>query len=247
MRPFVIAPLLCLGACQSVPPKIQTPSAEAKAQVPAAATSIREFGARPTGENLVWSPVSAYVAFAMLTEGASGDTQTKLSKALDLKSADGLSALIQSLTSPEVTIADAVFVRPDLKAAPAFSERTGRLYGAEALPLQSLEQLNGWVSEKTKERIPKLFDRINPDDVAVLVNAVTFDGKWAKPFEKSATKERDFKVASGAVKVPIMAAKRRMLYGEKDGTKMVVLQYESGNYEMVAWLPPVGEKPNPYE
>ncbi|RYG45255.1 hypothetical protein EON79_13060 [bacterium] len=38
-----------------------------------------------------------------------------------------------------------------------------------------------------------------------------------------------------------------MLYGEKDGTKMVVLQYESGNYEMVAWLPPVGEKPNPYE
>ncbi|RYG38605.1 serpin family protein [bacterium] len=246
MRPFVIAPLLCLGACQAVPPSIQIPSAEAKAQVPVAAATLREFGARPTGENLVWSPVSAYVALAMLTEGASGETQGRLSKALDLKSADGLSALLSALSSSEVTIADAVFVRSDLKAAPAFSDRTGRLYAAEALPLQGLEQVNGWVAKKTKDRIPKLFDKIDPNDAAVLVNAVTFDGRWAKPFEVSATKERDFKAVSGTVKVPIMAAKRRMLYGEKDGTKMIVLPYEGGNYEMVAWLPPIGQKPDPY-
>lgn len=227
-------------------PTIQTPSAEAKAQIPAASASIQNFQLRPTGENLVWSPVSAYVALAMLTEGAAGETQNQLTKALDLKSNEALSALTASLMGDEVNIADAVFLQQGLKAAPAYLTRVGNLYAAEALPLEGVDQVNGWVSQKTKGRVPKLFSQLSRDDAAVLVNAVTFDGKWQDPFDPDFTQKRPFKKASGSVEVPMMAAKRRMMYAEKDGVKMVSIPYENGKYEMVAWLPKEGEKPDPY-
>lgn len=247
MKMVLLAPLLLAVACQApMPTTIQPPSAEAKAQIPAASASVQNFQLRPQGKNLVWSPVSAYTAFAMLTEGAGGDTQNRLSKALDLKSPDALSALLASMAGEEVTISDAVFLRPDLKAAPAFTTRVANLYAAEALPLQGVNELNAWVAKKTKDRIPKLFSDLNGDDAAVLVNAVTFDGKWQKPFDAGRTVKRPFRREGGTTDVQMMADTRRLTYAEKDGAGMVSIPYQNGKYELLVWLPKDGTAPDPY-
>ncbi len=67
--------------------------------------------------------------------------------------------------------------------------------------------INGWVAEKTENRIPELLlkNDITSGTVLVLTNAIYFKGEWEQPFPVGETHEGDFEPVPGEkVRLPFM-------------------------------------------
>lgn len=102
----------------------------------------------------------------------------------------------------------------------------------------ALDELNGWVKEKTEGRIPKILDEFRPLDTAVLLNAIYFKGSWAKRFDAKLTAPRDFLAAGGrTVRHPFMNQDGKYDYYDEPGLQVLRLPYGGGRLSMSVLLP----------
>ncbi|MCS6950005.1 MAG: serpin family protein [bacterium] len=208
------------------------------------------------GKNLFFSPASITLALAMTYNGAAGDTEQAMAKAMSLGGMtkeelnQAVLDLRQSLQSAdskvELSIANSLWARQGVSFKKQFLDANRRYFGAQISVLdfaapEALQAINRWVSSSTKGKIEKIVDRIPPDTVMFLLNAIYFHGKWQKPFDKSLTQEKPFTLANGEQKrVPMMAQVGRFPYLKGEGFQMVSLPYGGGRYSMVIALPDEG-------
>lgn len=103
-----------------------------------------------------------------------------------------------------------------------FLQRCRDNFGAEVSRLDfgnpgAVAAINKWVSENTKGKIGKIVDRLSTADIFVLLNAVYFNGKWLKPFDKNATNDEEFHLLDGSTKkVPMMHQRADFGYFENE-------------------------------
>ncbi len=72
----------------------------------------------------------------------------------------------------------------------------------------------------------------------LLLNAVYFKGEWTHKFDKAQTQQRDFTLASGAVKhLPRMAQSGRFDYFETPDMQAIRLAFGTGDLVMEVLLP----------
>jgi serine protease inhibitor len=204
-------------------------------------------------ENTFISPSSIAIALAMTYNGANGDTQTAMNQALHLngmsledlnRGHEDLKAALEG-SDPKINlkIANSLWARQDVTFNPDFLRQNQNFYKAKVSVLDfkdpdSVGRVNNWVRRNTSGKIPKILDRINPDEFLYLVNAVYFKGSWSVPFEKSATTPKPFTLASGGTKnAPLMRRSAKFSYYENDQFQAVSLPYGSGRWSMYVFLP----------
>lgn len=216
------------------------------------------YNAETEYENIMVSPLSISLALAMTYNGANGETQKAMEETLKLY---GLApgeintsyhTLIEALKSLDkkviLEIANAIFYRDDFQVENDFVSINKNYYDAEVSALdfgneqQSLKTINGWVAEKTHNKIESIIDRITRDHVMFLLNAIYFKGIWQSEFEKKNTKKRDFFLENGsAVKTDFMTQENTVLYTANDLFQAVQLPYGQGNFSMTVFLPQEGK------
>ncbi len=165
--------------------------------------------------NVFISPASVAIALAMTYNGAGGETQQAMARALEL---NGLSldevnqsyaALLQTLATadPKVTlsIANSLWGRQDVAFRQDFLARVRLFYEAEVSALDfsdpaTVDIINAWVNEKTNRKISRILDRISDDAILFLINAIYFKGAWVKAFDPQATREQPFILLDGSQK-----------------------------------------------
>jgi len=87
--------------------------------------------------------------------------------------------------------------------------------------------MNDWVKQKTKGKIERIIERLNPLDVMVLLNAIYFKGKWASQFKKENTAITDFWLSEETKKSqPMMRQSGRFPYLETQNVQIIQLPYE---------------------
>ena len=92
----------------------------------------------------------------------------------------------------------------------------------------SVEEVNAWVNEKTKGKIPTILSENNRDFVTALVNAVYFKAAWEKEFSEQDTKEGDFYNADGSrSKIDFMNQTDNFGYYSTPGVEAVKLDYKN--------------------
>ncbi|MBE9031209.1 serpin family protein [filamentous cyanobacterium LEGE 11480] len=204
-------------------------------------------------ENIFVSPSSVAIALAMSYNGANGSTRTDMAQALQLngmslaalnQSNEALKAALEG-ADPDVqlSIANSLWARKGVAFKPDFIQRNRDFYQAEVSLLDFTRQdsvgtINNWVKAKTQGKIPKVVDRLNPDDVMYLINAVYFKGGWSVPFEPKLTTQQPFRQADGTQKQhPMMIRRDRFSYSENDQFQAVNLPYGSGRWSMYVFLP----------
>jgi serine protease inhibitor len=204
--------------------------------------------------NVVLSPVSAALDLSMALNGANGQTRQEMLAALSLSGSEvaainkANAQLIKTIRTPAtnitLSVADSLWV--DSRRAtlqPDYVKRTQASYDAELADLDfsnpsAASRINSWASKETHGRIPKVIERIDPADVALLLNAVYFKGQWAQKFDKANTQKRDFTLAGGAVKqVPRMRQSGRFDYFETPQMQAVRLSFGEGDLVMEVLLP----------
>lgn len=222
---------------------------------------LGEGGATPN--NVFISPTSIALALGMVYNGAEGETAAAMREVMQLGELSRSEVNAASLalwealdrplpTKPEapgvqIDIANSIWHRIDASLNETFLQENAHYFRAliEGLAFEAPESvgtINNWVSDATQGLIPTVVDRLDPDLLLLLINAVYFKGDWTTPFNPSQTVETPFHLAAGGVRtVPMMYRTGTIEYYEQEGTQAIRLPYGAdGELAMYVFLPRVG-------
>ena len=186
------------------------------------------------------SPLSIYHILSLTANGALDNTLKEMLKALNEKALNSMNLINSKLNSDikkltTVDLANAVFTK--FKPEVAFINMINQ-YKAEIKILESAEQVNNWCKEKTHNKIQKILDSLNPNDLMVLINAIYFKGKWVKSFNKKKTRKKNFMNFNKTPKeVFFMNAIDDYMYFEDKEIQALSLNYKKDNLAAFFLLP----------
>ena len=231
--------------------------------VPALVNGNTEFAWRLYGQlntregNLFLSPYSVSTCLAMAYDGARGDTQLQMSRALRfyvpqdiLPPAFGdLQTHLNDLRQKsgiDLDVANALWADKGHHFLAAFLHDARDRYGASVNQADfrteaetARKRINQWVLEKTHNKIADILPAGTVDGSTrlVLVNAIYFKGKWQQPFKTNLTETAPFHAASRETQARLMHQEADFGYAESDGLQVLDLPYAGNSLSMLVLLP----------
>lgn len=232
---------------QSVTEQEATEAFEAgSAQDAAADFALALLRACEDGEkNCVLSPYSILTALAMTENGADGETLRQFEQVLGIP-CGALNDYLKDCIAKEgneVAGANSIWLREenDLVLKEDYQAQMQALFGAEIFTAPfdaaTVEQVNAWVSEHTRERIDRIVDSLESAST-VLINALSFDAKWETPYTD--VKDGTFTASDGTVQETQMLCGKERFWLDDGMATGFVKPYEGGKYSFVALLPNEG-------
>ena len=193
-------------------------------------------------ENVAVSPYCAELLLDFVRTGAAGETKSEIDKVLGRTDPIKWN---EAIADSPLTVVTALWTQHGYPILPDFLQTAQKEFGASVKQAdfsgnanEAVKQINAWCSEKTKEKIPVLFEKLNATTRCVLVGGIHFAADWKVPFEKDATIEGTFVLADDIkVKTPMMSQRGQMKYGETDETHILELPYKNNGYAMLLLLP----------
>ena len=257
-RRFTIAgAALAISACAVIP--AAPPVGSNQAQSSALATSgYRMFEAlrddAGSADNTFISPVSIQQALGLVHPGARGETAAQIERLLGLPAGAAFDTALRSQRlavsgkagKTEVKLANALWLGQQFGFDPAYLAAAKADYAATAerldfahAPKPAADRINGWAKDQTNGLISNVVDSsgLNDSTLAILTNAVFFEGSWATEFNTAAP--QPFLFGDGQTRpFPLMSKTAAYAYAEADGWQAVRLPYISDNrFAMDVYLP----------
>jgi serpin B len=220
--------------------------------------------------NLVYSPYSISLAFAMAYGGARSETASQMAEALhyslpgeqfhpafnalDLELASRPDQVVDVDKNErfQLSIANSLWGQDGWSFLPEYLDLLAANYGArmrlvdfENAPENARRQINDWVSDQTRRRIQDIIPSgmIDPTTRLVLANAIYFKATWEYKFDANATSDGPFyQLNGGSVNVPMLSTEQQktLSYVAGDGWQAVALPYKGGLTGMVIIVPDAG-------
>lgn len=205
--------------------------------------------------NIFFSPYGISNAFSMLYEGANGTTRDEIQSVFyfgqtNAQQRESVKATNSELNRPNsnytLNIANALWVENNFPILKDYGGTLENYYSAKATNLDfknnpegSRGTINGWVADKTRDRILDLIPPggITTDIKLIVTNAVYFKGNWSQQFDETLTKIDDFKITNQkVVSVPMMETHEDFSYYEDNSLQVLEMPYQ-GDLSMLVLLP----------
>ena len=151
--------------------------------------------------------------------------------------------------SEQLRLANSVWFKDDGSLDPNrdFLQTNADVYGAELygapFDQETLEEINGWVREKTDGMIPKILEEIPGNVVMYLINALAFDAKWEEIYKESNVWPDAFTRADGTKRNATFLYGEESRYLETEEATGFLKPYQGGRYAFLALLPREGLSP----
>jgi len=209
--------------------------------------------------NKFFSPYSISTALGMTYAGARGQTAKEMAHTLHFALENdrlhpAFGELIHQLQGPnkkrefQLTTANSLWGNnTDLKLNAQFLRITQTDYESGFYLVDfindaegSRKKINGWVEDKTKDKIKDLLlpGVIKNNTRLVLVNAIFFKGAWLEQFSKKQTRLEEFTIpGSPAVKVPTMNQELFAKHLSNEEFQLAQLPYKDNEVSMVILVP----------
>ena len=208
--------------------------------------------------NILYSPYSISAALAMTYEGAKGQTADEMKSVFHFPESNILrpnfAAIYNEINKKDkpykLSTGNALWAQYDYTFLEDYMSRVEKYYGGKAANLdfiketeKSRQTINSFIEEQTNNKIKELIPSgvLNPLTKLVLTNAIYFKGTWTWEFDKSDTREQDFKVTpESIVKTPMMYMKpdkARFNYADTEDLQILELPYKGEEISMLILLP----------
>ena len=218
--------------------------------------AVRLFQSAYDGKNTLLSPLSVLVALSMTANGAEGETRAQMENVLGMTVSElnefftvYLKYLNNQNLNPnvELSLANSIWLRDweGFSVKEAFLQTNADVYGAGAyrapFDASTVRDVNRWVKDKTDGMIEKIVERFDPDDVLLLVNALFFNAKWVKQFEKNDVEQDVFHLENGTdVDATFLCGTDHGYIVDGDRAVGFTKRYAYGGYGFAALLPNEG-------
>ncbi len=204
-------------------------------------------------DNIFFSPWSIYNAFAILYEGAAGNTADEIGNTFDFpadytKRTDQFKHIIDDLNPDDskyqLSVANALWLDNSFVPYPEYARTVNDYYNAEARTVDFQTDgpsiVNDWVKEKTNEKITEILSS-DPDPYLKLVitNAIYFKGMWISPFKDHLTQDDDFWITpTESIKTPMMHNPMYFAFvAHLDDLSIIKMPYKGDRISMLILLP----------
>lgn len=210
--------------------------------------------------NVFISPLSMSIALGMAWNGADNETKTEMEETLNMSgmTVDEINEYyrIMQSTLPTVdnktklNIANSIWYNTGFPVESDFLKVNTDYFNAEVRELDfakawALDTINNWCASKTNNLIKKPLDKISPDAVMYLINAIYFKGTWTKKFDVKRTVERNFtNEKNQQVAVNMMHLTDTFKYAQDDYAEYLDLPYGNKSFSMTVILPKTGKTTN---
>ena len=260
---LVLAMALGMTACSQVSANDLMKDVPAKAvdvlpDMDSGAAAAADFGVRlfktsmEEGKNTLISPLSVLYALAMTANGADGETLVQMEQVLGMD-VDNLNSymlayldLLPEAKDYKMSLANSIWFKddPNFAVEQSFLQINADYYGAGAYKAAFDEgtrnDINNWVKEHTDGMIPEILDEIPDEAIMYLVNALSFDAKWADEYEEHQIREGRFTLEDGTRQDVDMMHSEEYTYLEDDMATGFIKYYKDRKYAFVAMLPNEG-------
>lgn len=207
-------------------------------------------------KNVVISPFSISTCLSFAAMGAAGKTAEEMLSVLkygipaDKDSiAKSYSKVMNDLEgNKSLKMANKAYVMHNYTIKSSFHAIATKSFRSEAETVNFKENsaaaknINGWVEQKTNNKIKDLVspDSLDENTRLVLVNAIHFKGTWTHQFDSADTRPEPFWItATESVQVPMMHLKKHFNYGILDDLDATALEltYSDSDVSMLILLP----------
>jgi serpin B len=208
--------------------------------------------------SIVVSPISVSYVLGMLNEGASGKTRQQITNVLGLSAStqqinEYFKTMIHKVSRVDSNVTLQLANCIDVNSAmgislhPQYKADMQQYYDAQIDALDftkrsSLDIINNWCNKHTGGMIPTAVDRLEPDAVLYLLNAIYFKANWTEKFDPDDTRTMNFTTQNGTVfKNKMMHRQTCTLYGKNKICQMLYLPYGNKDFGMYVLLPVKGK------
>jgi len=207
------------------------------------------FQVKDNDKNIFFSPWSMSTAFAIVNEGAKGNTATEIQDVFGLEnnSKEQFKKINNMLNREKpgyiIKVANSLWFAQDFTLHSDYVDTVQTYYDGVIEKVDFVDDgtdvINGWVSEKTHQKILKLFDPpLDPNTRLVIANAIYFNGTWSLPFDEKNTRDDKFIVSPGkSITIPFMNKDSYYNHTATDELQIVELPYEGNDASMLILLP----------
>jgi serpin B len=202
------------------------------------------------GSNVFISPLSISTALTMAYSGADGTTEKAMRETLgyfDLthdQIEEEYEKLLISLETVDsdviLSIANSVWVKEEFEpqVIEDYMDSLKEAYHGELFTRpfnqDTVNELNNWVSKNTEQKIDKILDKIDPQQVMFLVNAIYFKADWTHTFEEKNTQEREFLLDETTIMVNTMSQENDFKY--YNGSNFVAARFPYGREQVAMYI-----------
>lgn len=202
---------------------------------------LRTLERHEAGKNVVLSPFSIDLALSLLAEGASGTTQRQI-RTLVGDAATSLARLRAAREAgASIDFGSCLWAPPQLDFSPGFARRAESDFAAIVIKSDARDApalVNDWIRKTTRGVIRTILDEPPDPSGVVLSNGLAFFGKWAEPFDPTATKPAPFRSFDGAVRnVPMMVRTGEFNYASTPAGQLIELPYADDKFTLSIFLP----------
>ncbi|MCR5275366.1 MAG: serpin family protein [Clostridiales bacterium] len=201
------------------------------------------------GNNVMISSDSILFALEMAASGADGDTLDQMLQTM-MPGVDNQVGFqyaldrMKDLQSDKLSIANSAWINKDLGGL-IYDDYLSFVKGNFDAEIQNIKfddsavaTINNWVCEKTDGMIEKIIDDVQGNSLMMLINAITFDAKWAEPFEEHRVNDGEFTTHDGTTQnVTFLHGGDDAKYLHSDSMQGIMKYYEDGDYAFVTLLP----------
>ncbi len=204
------------------------------------------------GENTLLSPLSVLSALAMTANGAAEETLRQMESVLGMtvEELNGwLHAYMKNLPQGEgyrLHLANSLWFTDEESFAVKkdFLQTNVDYYGADIYRApfdeKTCREINAWVKKNTDGMIPEILDRIPPDAVMYLINALAFEAEWAQVYEEEQVSDGVFTREDGTKQAAEFMHSAEGLYLADDMATGFMKYYQGYQYAFAALLPDEG-------
>ena len=155
------------------------------------------YNLEPTGQNLIYSPLSIRYGLSLLNAGAAGNTKSQIENVLGEDILPAYTRTLAKTNSLEtLSLANAVFIRDDFQdfVKSNYIDTVTKDYDAGIFydDFQSTTNMDNWVKEKTFNLIDQIGVEVDATTEMVLANALAIQMDWAYQFDTTDTHGQDF-------------------------------------------------------
>ena len=204
-----------------------------------------------TDENVMVSPASLLFAMEMAGAGASGKTLDDMSNVMvpgaSNEEALGFASDYYKYLNgtDEMKISNGIFMNSNFDGhfysdyLDYINDKFDAQTDIRKFDDDAVDFINAWVNESTDGMIPSIVSSLDPDlDMAVIVNAIAFNGEWEDKYEGEDIKEDYiFTNADGEDQEVTMLHSMEGTFFETDKATGFIKEYKGGDYAFVAILP----------